>query len=149
MTEVSFYHLLRQPLENALPKLLERVVESRLRAVVVADTEEQVEALNNRLWTYDPGSFLPHGTARDGEAAEQPIFLTTEETNPNDAGVLVLVDGRMPGTVDSYNRCLDMFNGNDPDAVERARGRWKDYKAAGHSVTYWQQSDEGRWEKKG
>jgi DNA polymerase-3 subunit chi len=33
-------------------------------------------------------------------------------------------------------------------AVEAARARWKDYKNAGHALTYWQQSDAGRWEQK-
>ncbi|MFN3232659.1 MAG: DNA polymerase III subunit chi [Alphaproteobacteria bacterium] len=149
MTDISFYHLQRQPLENALPKLLERIIEAGMRAIVVADTEDRVEALNSHLWTYDPAAFLPHGSSRDGSAGDQPIYLTTEEDNPNEAVVLVLVDGRSPSTVADYDRCLDMFDGNDESAVEQARDRWKTYKAAGHTVTYWQQSDEGRWEKKG
>ena len=40
-----------------------------------------------------------------------------------------------------------MFDGNDADAVEAARERWRRAKAAGHTLTYWQQTETG-WEKK-
>ena len=35
----------------------------------------------------------------------------------------------------------------DPAAVEAARDRWRNAQAAGHSLTYWQQTEAG-WEKK-
>lgn len=149
MTEISFYHLKRQKLEAALPKLLERALDAGMKAVVLAGSPERVEDLDAALWTYDDGSFLPHGAAADGDPALQTIFLTTEEENPNDATLLAAVDGVTPGHVGSFERCLDLFDGNDEAAVEAARARWKAYKAAGHDVTYWRQSPDGKWEKQG
>lgn len=149
MTEVSFYHLQRQPLSQALPKLLERALAAGHRAVVLAGSQERVEALDNTLWVYDPDSFLPHGTARAGFAEQQPIYLTTEDDNPNQASLLVLIDGMEPADISAYARCLDLFDGNDQAAVDAARLRWKKYKDAGHQVTYWQQKPGGGWEKKG
>ncbi len=148
MTDISFYHLQRQPLERALPKLLERVVASSMKALVLADNEERVGMLNSTLWTYDQDSFLPHGSGKDGDAELQPIYLTVEEDNPNRANVLVLVDGGQHKDLAHFDRCLDMFDGNDQDAVAQARTRWKAYQDAGHEVTYWQQNDAGKWEKK-
>ena len=87
MTDIGFYHLQKWPLERALPKLLEKVLETGKRAVVIAGSEDRVEALNGLLWTYNPNSFLPHGTSRDGNAADQPVWLTTEDENPNGADV--------------------------------------------------------------
>ena len=75
--------------------------------------------------------------------------LTVNEDNPNRANVLVLVDGGQHKDLAHFDRCLDMFDGNDQDAVTQARQRWKVYKDAGHAVTYWQQNDGGKWEKKG
>ena len=149
MTEVSFYHLERQSLDQVLPKLMERVIGSGLRAVVLAGSPERVERLNSLLWTYDDTSFLPHGAKSDGNAAEHPIYLTTEEENPNGATVLAVVDGIEPGNVGQFDRCLDIFNGNDEGDVADARERWKKYKAGGHEVVYWQQTPQGKWEKKG
>lgn len=148
MTDVRFYHLQRRSLEQTLPQLLEKILERGSRAVVMSGSDERVEALAAHLWTYDQRAFLPHGTARDGNAAEQPIWLTASEENPNGADVLVLTDGAAALDIRGFKICCELFDGNDPDRVSAARARWKEYAAAGHAVTYWQQTDRGGWEKK-
>ena len=148
MTEVGFYHLTATPLERALPKLLERVIEAGKRAVVIGGSEARIDSLDTALWVYHPQSFLAHGTPSGGHADEQPIYLTTAEENPNGAQILVLVDGIEPGFIDRFERCLDLFDGKDGEALEAARRRWRERKEAGHSVTYWRQAEDGRWEKK-
>ena len=148
MAEIGFYHLLKTPLERALPRLLERARGQGYRVVVRAASAERIEHLNALLWTYDESSFLPHGSARDGNPASQPIWLTERDENPNGANLLVLVDGVEAADVSGFDRCLDLFDGADPDAVAAARERWRRAKAAGHALTYWQQTGAG-WEKKG
>lgn len=148
MTEIRFYHLLRMPLERALPMLLERTLDRGWRAVVQADSGERVQALNGQLWTYGKDSFLPHGTAREGDAELQPIWLTEREENPNSANVLFLVDGAACGDPGGFELCCDMFDGRDEAAVAAARQRWTACKQAGHHLTYWQQDDDGRWQKR-
>jgi DNA polymerase-3 subunit chi len=148
MTEVLFYHLERQPLERVLPSLVERTVARGWRAVVQAGSDERVEALDGLLWTYAEESFLPHGTKKDGNIAEQPVFLTTEETNPNSATVRFLVDGAELADLSGYQRVVYLFDGHDPAAVANAREQWKAAKGAGHTISYWQQSSEGRWENR-
>jgi DNA polymerase-3 subunit chi len=148
MTEVLFYHLEQQPLERVLPSLVERTLERGWRAVVQAGSEERVEALDTLLWTYREESFLPHGTRRDGNSAEQPVYLTSNEENPNGAGVRFLVDGAETAELSGYDRVVYLFDGRDETAVAKAREQWKAAKGAGCAVTYWQQSNEGRWEKK-
>lgn len=147
MAEIGFYHLLRTPLERALPRLLERALGEGYRIVVRAASTERVEHLNALLWTYDDSSFLPHGSARDGNAASQPIWLTDRDENPNAATLLVLVDGVEAGDLPAFVRCLDLFDGGDAEAVQAARERWRRALAAGHTLTYWQQTGAG-WEKK-
>src|SRR6185437_8735417 len=146
MAEIGFYHLLTTPLERALPRLLERAVGQGHRVVVYAGSPERVEHLNALLWTHDEAGFLPHGSARDGNAVAQPIWLTHQPENPNNASILFTVDGVEPDGLADYARCIDMFDGNDSDAVEAARNRWRAATAAGHTLTYWQQTEKG-WEK--
>ena len=148
MTDVLFYHLEYQPLDRALPALVERTLQRGWRAVIQAGSDERVEALDTLLWTYTDDSFLPHGTKNDGRAAEQPVYLTTEDTNPNGAAVRFLVDGAEISSFSGYERVVFMFDGRDPAALEHARAQWKAAKAANCDVTYWQQSPEGRWVKK-
>jgi DNA polymerase-3 subunit chi len=149
MTEVLFYHLLRQPLERVLPSLLERSLERGWRVVVQSSSDERVDALDAHLWTYRDDSFLPHGTAREAETAEQPILLTTADHNPNGAQVRFLVDGApVPADAAQYQRIVLIFDGEDDDAVAAARACWTDVKAQGFDATYWQPDEQGRWVKK-
>jgi DNA polymerase-3 subunit chi len=147
LAEIGFYHLLTTPLDRALPRLLERATGQGLRIVLRAGSPERVEHLNALLWNYDEASFLAHGSARDGNPAVQPIWLTHQRENPNGAAMLVLVDGVEGDGLDGYARCADLFDGSDPEAVAAARARWRAAGAAGHTLTYWQQTDKG-WEKK-
>ncbi|MGH7045359.1 MAG: DNA polymerase III subunit chi [Stellaceae bacterium] len=143
MAEIGFYHLLSTPLERALPRLLERARAEGHVIVVRAGSAERVAQLDALLWTYDEASFLPHGSARDGNAAGQPIWLTDGDENPNGASMVVLVDGVAAGDLSAFTRCADLFDGNDPDAVAAARERWRGARAAGHALTYWQQTAAG------
>tara|TARA_A100001037_G_scaffold306628_1_gene353437 strand:- start:335 stop:784 length:450 start_codon:yes stop_codon:yes gene_type:complete len=149
MPAISFYHLERTSLDRALPKLLEKVLEHGHRAVVMAGSDERVEALNLALWTYEQQSFLPHGSEVDGNAERQPVFLTTHDENPNGSDVLVLVDGVESERLGSFARVLDLFDGHDAEAVEAARARWRQLKDQGYELAYWQQTSPGGWEQKG
>lgn len=148
MSEVWFYHLQRLALDEALPALLEKVLAAKKRAVVMLGSEERVEALGTMLWTYDDRGFLPHGSARDGFPSEQPVWLTVQDENPNGAQVLVLADGARSAHIGDFERCLELFDGKDENAVAAARMRWKGYQEAGHEVAYWQQDARGKWERK-
>ncbi len=148
MTEVLFYQLDTQPLERVLPGLIERTLERGWRAVVQAGSDERVEALDTLLWTYREDSFLPHGTRRDGSAALQPVYLTASEENPNGSEVRFLVDGAEATAFADYARIVYLFDGRDGAAVAKARALWKSARDAGCATTYWQQSSEGRWQKK-
>ncbi len=147
MTEIAFYHLTKTPLPDALLRLLEKILASGKRVIVRTSSLERLEFLNSALWTTDAASFLPHGSDQEGNGARQPIWLTTDLTNPNDAEVLILTEGADGTAYEDYERCLEIFNGNDDKAVVVARERWKTYHDRGLSLTYWKQTESGRWKK--
>lgn len=149
MTEILFYHLQNMSLENVLPPLVEKSLERGWRVVVQAGSEERADALDNHLWTYRDDSFLPHGTWREGDAAEQPVLLTVNDGNPNKAAIRFLVDGAMlPADCDAYERVVLIFNGDDDDALRGARAAWSDGKTCGFELTYWQTDERGRWQRR-
>jgi DNA polymerase-3 subunit chi len=148
MSEVLFYQLDRRPLESVLPELLEKCLERNWRTVVQVGSEERLAALDAHLWTYAEESFLPHGTAKDGRAGAQLVYLTTGPENPNGATVRLLADGAEIANTASYARVVVLFDGKDGEALEKARGWWTAAKAAGHAATFWQQSERGGWVKK-
>jgi len=162
MTEIGFYHLTRTAAEAALPQLLGRTLAAGERAVVLCRTEARLAALDEALWACAQPDWLPHGTARDGDADLQPIWLTTmgqagmdqagmdqagADEAPNGARFLFLVEGAETVRLTAFVRVFDLFDGNDADAVAAARARWSAAQAAGHTLTYWQQG-ERNWERK-
>jgi DNA polymerase-3 subunit chi len=144
MAEIGFYHLTRSTLSQALPQLLARTLAAGERALIVGTRSTGVDALSSALW--DQLIWLPHGTAADGDADLQPIWLSTEAEPLNGARYLFLVDGAAADHLLAFARVFDLFDGNDGESIAAARIRWKAAKDAGHTVIYWQQTDQG-WRK--
>jgi DNA polymerase III subunit chi len=148
MTEVLFYQLQRQPIEKVLPVLIEKSLERGWRVAVQSSSEERIEALDAHLWTYRDDGFLPHGTYKESAAAEQPVLLTVNDDNPNAAAIRFLIDGSpVPADAAAYERLVLLFDGEDPEALEVARSRWRDAKGQGFEVTYWRADEQGRWQR--
>jgi DNA polymerase-3 subunit chi len=149
MTKVDFYHLQKQTLEDILPRLLEKALESGKKAKVKIGNEERVEFINLLLWTYKDFSFLPHGSKKDGNADRQPVWLSSGEDNPNDAEFLFLVDGARAsdGELEKFARVFNIFDGNEENALNQARDFWKRLKDGSFELSYWQQEN-GRWTAK-
>lgn len=149
MAEVLFYHLTESRLEEALPDLLERSLARGWRVVVQALTEERRDALDHHLWVFRDDAFLPHGSDADGSGALQPILLTVDAAQAaNDPQVRFMVEGAVPASLERYARGVYLFDGHDEAQLQTARERWTVEKAAGHSVTYWQQTEDRKWVKK-
>lgn len=146
MAEVNFYHLSVTPLDRALPKLLEKAVQGRLRVIIRTADETQSEALSSLLWTYDPDSFLAHGTRADGQGERQPVYLTHGDEAPNAPALSIVVNGRAepsPG----IGKVLDLFDAGDAQQAQEAARRAEAYRAAGHNVQHIVQTETGGWRK--
>lgn len=148
MTEIRFYHLQKQSLDQALPQILGKALSVGHKILVKLPDSETVERINQHLWVYRPDSFLPHGSKKDGNPENQPIWLTESDENANNADVLITGNGSIPNEPENYSLCCEMLDGHNDEHVQAARDRWKTYKEKGFEVTYWKQSETGAWEKK-
>jgi len=149
MGQAMFYHLTRSPLEAALPMLLARSLEAGWHVVVRGTDAGRLDWLDQRLWTGGDESFLPHGLAGGPHDALQPVLLTTGQEVPNGAECLMAVDGAEISVEEGRRlaRVCVLFDGNDPAAVDHARGQWKVLSSAGIPAQYWSE-ESGRWQKK-
>ena len=145
--EVWFYHLERTPLDQALPELLTKTLQKGWRALVRLTDAGRAEAIDTRLWTWRDDAFLPHGLSTEPMAERQPILLTTSDENPNGAQALFILDGAEIGSLEPFERCILLFDGADPAALQRAREQWKTLKATGAPVSYWREGETRGWEK--
>ena len=147
MSEIGFYHLTRTGVEQALPRLLDRTLQAGQRALVLCRDPARVTALDQALWACVDPAWLPHGSAADGDADLQPVWLACDDAAPNGARFLFLVDGADTPRMGAFDRVFDLFDGRDEAEVAAARERWRAAKQGGHALTYWQQTQKG-WEKK-
>jgi len=146
MAEVYFYHLTRSALEEALPVLLEKSLAAGWRVELRGTSAERMHWLDEKLWLVPEGGFLPHGLAGGPHDSAQPVLLTTGAGAANRPDALILTDGAVlaDGEPDCFVRVSLVFDGNDPEAVQSARGEWKRLTGAGHPARYWSQ-ESGRW----
>lgn len=149
MGSVYFYHLTRTPLEATLPMLLGKARQAGWRVVVRGRDARRVDWLDAKLWLGPEDGFLPHGLAGGEFDADQPVLLTTDAGTPNGAVCLMSIDGAevAPDEVQALERVCVLFDGNDPAALDVARGQWKALTGAGCAAQYWSQ-ESGAWEKK-
>ncbi|MAR56330.1 MAG: DNA polymerase III subunit chi [Rickettsiales bacterium] len=143
---IQFYHLLHTPLDFALPKLLAKAQEAGLRSVVVGETSARLQQLSDKLWEVEPNSFLAHGFAPD-DPSGQPIWLSTEIENPNEAKLIAITNGASLPEPQAWDKIIDLFDGHDEAAVTAARQRWKQYKEQGVELKYFQQHPGGGWKQ--
>lgn len=148
MGAAFFYHLTRQPLEVTLPMLLGKARGAGWRVAVRGRDAGRLDWLDQRLWQGAEEDFLPHGLAGGPHDALQPILLTAGAAG-NDPQCLMAIDGAevTPEEVTALERVCVLFDGNDPEALDMARGQWKRLTGAGCAAQYWSE-ESGRWEKK-
>jgi DNA polymerase-3 subunit chi len=138
MQIVGYYHSI-SPLEKVLPKLLEKVLASGQRAVVMASTETDLKTIDSFLWTYSKSELLPHGTADDGNPEFQPIWLTCLEENPNQASLLVIIGDLRPSNITEFTKVLIL----NP-SWSSSQSNWAKTKG---NFTLWTEQIGGGWQQ--
>jgi len=148
MTEIRFYHIQKKSAESVVFELAEIAVKRGHRVLIRVKDMTDAHRLNDFLWTAKPDSFLPHGTTEDKFPEAQPVLLTATNDNPNNADLLFVMPGAESGPVGDFARVFDILDGRDEDQIAAGRTRYRDWKAQGHELSYWQQTDAGKWEQK-
>lgn len=137
--QIVGYHHSISPVEKVLPKLLEKVLAANHRVVVMAESAEQLQIIDQFLWTYSKSELLPHGTEEDGNPHLQPIWLTTKEENPNNSDVLVIVGSMQPNYVQQFKKVLILQS-----TWSDATNRWA---TSTCEFTLWLEQTKGGWVK--
>ncbi|EMD84368.1 DNA polymerase III chi subunit [Pacificimonas flava] len=147
--EVGFYHCTRAAPLAVLPRLVQKAAEAGFRVLIQSDDPAVRDAVDGALWTFEADSFLPHGLAGGEHDAEQPVLIAEGFDPANGARIALAIGGGLPPADAGFERILYLFDGNDNDALSRARRHWKALSARdGVTPVYWQQAERG-WQKRG
>jgi DNA polymerase III subunit chi len=150
MGEAYFYHVTDTTPEAAVQMLIARAGSRGWQKIEVRGRDAaRMDALDLALWQGPEEGFLPHGRAGGPHDALQPVLLTVAQPGVGRvAGIdcLMALDGVDVSVeeVQALARTCILFDGQDGDAVVRARIQWKLLTGGGCGAQYWAQ-DGGRW----
>lgn len=132
MIRVEFIKLDRPERARLLCELAEEFFLQGERVLVVVQDDNQGVTLDQFMWTWKKGSFLPHvydnGTV---ECLDEPVVITPREENAN--GARVLIAGR-PCSLEFARQflvVLDFAEVYDETLREASRSRFRAFREAG------------------
>ena len=88
MSEIFFYKLKNSSSELFLTSLIEKSLDNNWNSVVIFDSTERMEEINDLLWSYKDTSFLPHGSENDENSnlvTENKSSLPNENLNQDNS----------------------------------------------------------------
>ena len=136
MTEVDFYVLKDKAPQAGVQftcRLAEKIFREGHQVYINTDSEQQLRQLDDLLWSFRPGSFLPHAVYINEDTGTTPILLghATEPEGPSD--VLVNLAEDIPAFFSRFSRVTELVSGNEVQR-DAARTRYKFYKDRGYPV---------------
>lgn len=155
MAEVSFYILPTESLQDRYLfacKLIEKAYRSGCFCYVLTDSPEQSRTIDDLLWTFRAGSFIPHqiytgelpDIARDGEyaagspgasaAVEKVILIGSLNAPEHWQKVLFNLSSRYPDVGSQTERILEILD-NSETTKEAGRNRYRQYQQSGMKIT--------------
>jgi len=129
-TKVHFELLDRPDRVEGIAKLLLRRNRLEPHVLILCPDPAFMAALDERLWTIHPESFLAHGVAvEDVESnAQQPILLATEINRDNQPQVLINGCLEVPTDLSGFSHIVDFVDGWDEGLKQAARERFRTYR---------------------
>lgn len=136
MTRIDFY-ILKEAGGNGQSvftcRLAEKAIRGGHQVYINAGSPEQLRQIDDLLWSFRPGSFLPHAIYEGTDTAPQPVLLgyATEPSDCND--VLFNLSADVPAFFCRFNRVAELVAA---DAAQRnaARQRYRYYQDRGYTL---------------
>lgn len=130
----AFHQVQDELLLSSAARLLANEYEEGRRVGSLVDSTEAMYTLDNMLWTYKKGSFIPHATESDPEALNQPIYITTSLPFKNAPDVAALINLEPPVSL-SQEYMLVIFTEKCPH-LESIRHLYKSLKDSGCQINF-------------
>jgi len=139
MTRIDFYKLASgDPRQRRLLtcRIVEKAWRTRIKIYILATDHEEARALDDLLWTFRQGSFIPHAVLpEEGTATDGVSILIGVQTQPPPGYSELLVNMKLDhnGQVEAFERAIMVLN-EDAHILRMGRQRYKEYREAGHQI---------------
>src|SRR5690606_26573003 len=139
VTQVDFY-ILDSDSDDARLLLACRIVDKANQQghhiFIHSSTDEEARKLDELLWTFSQGSFIPHRVVREALAAEplEPVLIgVNQEPGPGRWNVLINLAPEVPEFFSRYERVAEVVDGNALRR-EQSRERYRFYRDRGYKL---------------
>ncbi|HEX7029401.1 MAG TPA: DNA polymerase III subunit chi [Gammaproteobacteria bacterium] len=134
MTEIDFY-VLADADESNRERLACRLAEKAFglghRIYLNARDAQQARALDDLLWTFRDGAFLPHALLADDATA--PIVIGAGEEPAATPDLMINLAGTAPAFFTRFDRIAELVN-EEPAVRDAGRERFRFYRDRGYSL---------------
>ena len=143
MTRVDFYVLENQ--ENLAQQRLacriaDKAYSKQHQVYVHTNDQQQTEQLDQLLWAYQDGSFLPHCQSQASEAKATPVIIGHDHEPEEKTDVLINLADSVPPFYSRFERIVELVTGDEPTRL-KARERYKYYRDRGYAIETHKLSD--------
>ena len=137
MTRINFYVLKNQRANARLDficRLTEKVYKQGHRILLHTDDDRQASIINDLLWTWQQGSFIPHEIQTDEKTPDCPIVISHQNDLKTDLqDVLINVASEVPLFFSQFERVTEIVD-QDEQTRQSARQRYRFYQDRGYSL---------------
>ena len=137
MSRVDFY-VLAQADERARQMLACKLAEKAWRldntVYIHASSRQDAEHVDQLLWTFRDGSFVPHGLAGRNDGTESsPIMVGADDDGVDPRDLLINLCDEIPAFAESFPRVAELVT-SDESCRLASRKRYATYRAKGHEL---------------
>lgn len=120
--EANFYQV-EEISSAAIAPLLFKIIEQGKKALIYCPDNETITNLDASLWSFGRNKFLPHVTIfdKDFDFSRQPIVLTNEQDNINQADYLLLLREADKNFIKKFERIFYFYNANDNSKIDQIK----------------------------
>lgn len=138
MPEISFYVLATESTQERYLfacKLIEKAYRNGSFAYVLTDSSEQSQHIDNLLWTFRAGSFIPHQAYTGELPTTESVILIGSSSPPEPWRKTVInLSSQCPQDFQQAERILEILD-NSEETKAWGRNRYRRYQQAGIEIT--------------
>lgn len=136
-TRVDFYLLADSNISSVrlfCCRLAEKAWKLGHRVWIRTDNAETTRLLDDVLWTFSDGSFVPHAKVTDSEAEHSPVLIGDSAPRIG-INLLINLGSDVPEFCDAYPRIAEIINADDA-LKQLGRVRYAHYQKSNYTLEH-------------
>ena len=134
MTRIDFYQLdpSRHRYEQVVCQLCQKAYEAAQLTLLLTESIQQSQLLDQRLWTFSDESFLPHD-CEEAEGFKTPILIHDQPQPDGDRQLLINLSNSVPPYFAQFERVIELVTEQNK---AQARANYSYYKERGYPLNH-------------